>query len=173
MKKLLGALLIAISSLANAQVGCSSSDLSGVSILKCSGYVEGNLLSGNKDSLSFVQNLFAGLGYSNISTNWVEKLSDLNGTNTIDFNTTLSGTSIIGIHKGGAGDVQSTAFYVVDAGTGLDKFKYNLAGSSSATIYSLDSVSPIPEPSTPMMLATGMCIALWMSKRKQNQDKKK
>lgn len=147
--------------------GCSSADLSGITFLNCAGYNSGNLLSNSSSDLAAVKSIFSGLGFSNTSTTWSEKITNLNGSNTIDFATPLNGTSIIGIFKGAADTgVNGTAFYVVDAGTNLNAFKYNLSGSSSAALYLV--TSPIPEPSTYMLFLVGLLAVAFVANRRKN-----
>ena len=147
-------------------IGCGSGDLSGITLINCSGYTTGNLLNNSPSDVTAVKSIFSSLGFGNSPVTWTEKLNDLKGTNTIDFVTPLNGISIIGIHKGGAGSgTEGTAFYVVNAGTNLNTFKYNLSGSSDAVLYAVSS--PIPEPSSYALMIIGLCVITFIARRRK------
>jgi hypothetical protein len=136
---------------------CLNTDISPTA-LACSGFVAGNILSGNSGDVSAQQTALAGLGlawdgnFSNVS-----KISSLGGLTTANFSTAeqnpisrLYGDTWIGLHFGnGAGlGGQATAFYKFNAGlAGLQSFLLNITqGSSGAVVYKTGAASPPPPP---------------------------
>ncbi|MCV2358333.1 PEP-CTERM sorting domain-containing protein [Paucibacter sp. TC2R-5] len=149
---------------------CGANDLTGGTFLACSGYLSGNLINGSApDKLATFTALTAlgqkaGHAYGGTDI-WVEK-KDFSG-NTIDFTTPLNGLTFLGIHKGGAGEgAQGTAFYLINAGTNLDKLTYNLGGLSNAAIYKT-GVSPVPEPETYALMLAGLAAVGFVAKRRK------
>jgi hypothetical protein len=132
---------------------CSNSDIAPAA-QDCVGFDRGNLL--NSDKLEEQKAALKELGFD-----WdgvtATKLTDLAGTKTLDFSTTLVGINFIGVHFGGGTGgpgVQSTAFYRLDAGTGLTSIALNLNASSNAVLYSVASAA-VPEPATWAMFLMG------------------
>jgi|GEM_PF-995310 len=166
-----------------SSLACSASDLGLASSdgFACTNYVEGNLL--NEANSQAAATLLASLGLNDWHV--VEKI-ELGGGSAVDFSTPLFGTTWVGIHKGKAGKngVEGTAFYKFDAGTDLDSFKYLLAGSSGAVLYSTGKppvVTPpgggaagggtsnqIPEPSSLLLLAAALGAAGLTAKRRRS-----
>ena len=139
-----------------APPGCGAGDLSGVSFISCVGYSTGNAISGNAADMALAGGVLTGLGLSGTAGTWIEKIEGLNGSTTINFATPLYGITYFGIHRGGAGNGgQGTAFYKIDAGSGLDFFSYNLGGSSNAALYAVTATA-VPEPESYLMLLAGV-----------------
>lgn len=147
-----------------AATTCGSGDLSGVSFITCAGYESGNLISTSPGDLTQIKSIFTGLGFANASTTWVEKLDSFKD-NTIDFKTNINQTFILGVHKGG-GKEEGTAFYVI-SGNNVDTFKYQLPSLSNAAIYSVGTISPVPEPSTWALALAGLSAVGFVSRRRK------
>lgn len=147
---------------------CAASDLSGVSVISCVGYVSGNLISSNAGDLATVNGLLAGLGLSGTGGSWIEKLDGLNGSSVINFAAPLSGVTYLGIHRGGAGNSgQGTAFYKINAGASLDLVGYNLGGSSNAALY---QTSAVPESQAYALMLAGLVgIAGFVRRRSRSE----
>ncbi len=125
----------------------------------CTGFYAGNLTAAGGPT---VQDQIVALGLLGFAWNGtqLEKLENLNGNQLIDFTTLLTGTSYVSIHfgngQGGPGNGNSTAFYKLDGGAGLDTFRLIYRASSSAVLY---GVSPaVPEPATWGMMLLGFGI---------------
>jgi PEP-CTERM motif len=148
---------------------CGASDVSGVTFLSCSGYFEGNYISGNAGDKTFADTQLSSLGLTGTGGTWLEKIDGLGGSHTINFDAALSGIVYFGIHKGGAGEgAQSTAWYKIDVGnTPLDSFTYNLQGSSNAALYGF--TAPVPEPGTYSLMLAGLAIVAFMARRSARQ----
>lgn len=166
-KKLALALLAGIAGLAatpaEAALGipCANTDITPTAI-QCAGFVQGNAVGGSVTDPS-AATLLAQLGY-NGSTTGIELIQNLGGATTINFNTLLTGLTIIGVHYGNGdgspgnpigptqGDGDDTAFYLFDAGAGLDTFTLNYAASSNVRLYKTGGV---PEPTTWALMLLG------------------
>jgi len=165
-----------------SSLDCAASDLglAGGNGFACAGYVEGNLL--NEANSAAAAALLASLGLSDWTGQIAEKI-ELGGGSAVDFSTPLFGTTWVGIHKGKAGPngVEGTAFYKFDAGTDLNSFKYLLAGSSGAVLYSTGkpttpdggsggggSGNQVPEPSSLLLLAAALGAAGLTAKRRRS-----
>jgi PEP-CTERM motif len=137
---------------------CQNTDLIPTA-LQCTGFYAGNLTAAGGPT---VQDQIVALGLLGFTWNGtqVEKLENLNGNQLIDFTTLLTGISYVSIHfgngQGGPGNGNSTGFYKLDGGAGLDTFRTVYGASSSAVLY---SVTPaIPEPATWGMMLLGFGI---------------
>lgn len=178
----LAAMLSTASVSANAtlsSVGCSFSDLSGVTVTACSGFWNGNILSSSPANVAEIQTALTSLGVSNPTGAWLEKIDNNGGALTVDFSTLLFGPTIVGIHFGGgatpagggskifaAGTGGGTAFYLFDAGTtGVDSFGLNLTASSGVALF--QTTTPVPEPEIYAMLALGLGVIGWAARRKR------
>ncbi len=83
-------------------------------------------------------------------------------TGVINFATHLNGTTVFGIHVGGAGDKngQGTFFFQFDAGAGVDSITItnragaNNSGLSNAALF-WTGVAAVPEPGTWAMMLVG------------------
>lgn len=158
---------------------CGASDLSGGTFLACTTYVSGNLISNNSSDLAATLSALVALGqkvgtdgvthpFDGTSANWVEKLPSLSG-NTIDFSMPLNGITFLGIHKGGGGQGgQGTAFYLIDAGSNLDKLTYNLSGLSNAALYQTVT-TPVPEPETYALMLAGLAALGFLARRRASR----
>ena len=160
----LAALAAAAPAQATVGVACANTDISPTA-LNCAGFVSGNAIGGSSTSPS-AATLLATLGYTG-SLNGLETLEGLGGLTHINFNTNLVGQTIIGVHYGngqgspgrpigstGNGDGDDTAFYLFNAGSGLDTFDLNFSASSNVRLYST-GVPSVPEPSTWAMMLIG------------------
>ena len=171
MRKLTLSMLAGIAALAAAApaqatlgIACQNTDITPTAT-NCAGFVQGNAVGGSATSPS-AATLLASLGYSGSLTG-LELLENLNGSTLINFNTLLVGQTIIGVHYGngqgspgrpigstGNGDGDDTAFYLFNAGSGLDTFTLNFNASSNVRLYST-GVSAGPEPATWAMMLIG------------------
>jgi hypothetical protein len=135
---------------------CSFSDLSGVAVTQCAGFFAGNLINNSPTDIAAVKSiLYDAFGIASPSGLWLEKLSGLNGAQTINFATPLSGPTIVALHfgNGQGGPGNATAFYEFNAGANLDSFTTRYTTSSNAAIY---LTNPVPEPESYAMLLAGL-----------------
>jgi hypothetical protein len=154
---------------------CSFSDLTGVSVDACAGFVAGNLLKGNTgDTVSpEIAGILAGLGMANASSaTYIEKLPNLGGSTTVNFDTALSGVTIVGLHLGHSlpgtpGDSNATALYRFDAGANLDLFGIDPKFNSSSGV-ALFTTSPVPEPETYALLLAGLGALGFLARRRRS-----
>ena len=146
-------------------ISCSLDDIN-PGATDCSGFVLGNATGGQQTNPSAAL-LLSELGYTG-SVDGIETIENLSGITKINFNTLLVGQTIIGVHYGngagspgadlgkkGNGDGGDTAFYLFDAGTGLDTFNLNFGASSNVRLYQT-SAPAVPEPTTWMLMLIGM-----------------
>lgn len=180
LSMLAGVALLAASAPAQATLGiaCANNDISPTAI-DCSGFVAGNAIGGSATSPT-AATLLAELGYTG-SLVGLELVESLNGNHTVNFNTLLVGRTIIGVHygngqgspgrpQGARSEGDDTAFYLFDAGTGMDWFTLNFNSSSNARLYAT-GVSAVPEPASWAMMLMGfgaMGIALRRRRRSDN-----
>ena len=163
---------------------CDNTDISPTAI-SCAGFYDGNLINGSPDDQPAILAALNLLGGYTGTALWSEKLENLNGSMTIDFNTPLNGLTYIGIHFGAArGDngpgAQATAFYKFNALPGqqtftldgLDQFFITqYGGSSNAALFFTgdpDVTTAVPEPASwaMMILAAGFAGASLRRKRR-------
>lgn len=137
------------STAAEAATICSLGDITPAASA-CSGFYDGNLLSNNAGDIAAQTTALAAIGYTfNGDFNSLEKISPLNGSQTVDFATLLQGTTYVAFHFGGGrgGPGNATAFYRLDAGAGLDIINLFYNASSNAVLYSTTPAG-VPEPAT-------------------------
>ena len=146
---------------------------------KCTGWYYGNLNGGGTvggtvpaDELAAIKLLDPTIS----SLTVLAYLPSLNGATQFDFGQLLSGKTIIGLHKGAAGDWQTgrgkpgsgTAFYLWNNLSPQQKISVNLAGLSNATLYMTSSV---PEPGTWMLMIAGVGLVGWQLRRRRQTVK--
>lgn len=151
---IMAAAMIAANPAAAATV-CATTDIA-PNALDCSGFYDGNLLNGSPADITAQQTALADLGFSwDGNFNTVEKVEGLNGADTVDFDTLLTGISYVAFHFGNGqlGPGNATAFYKIDAGSGLDEIQLAYNASSNAVLYGTTGV--IPEPATWAMMIAG------------------
>lgn len=119
---------------------CGLADLS-ADVAACSGFYEGNLLNDSPSDLLSQTNALAAIGLADWDGSIVEPQLDLD-SQTVDFTTLLTGVSYVGVHWGAGSGSPSpytpggvTAFYRLDAGTGLDAFTLAFSSASGARLY--------------------------------------
>ena len=166
---------------AAAQVQCQNTDITvpGGTVLDCAGFVYGNPinsgggegipgngLSANEEQMAA---LLLELGFVyNGDSNGIEQVFS-NSNPLINFNTLLTGNTIIGVHYGnGQGspgrpagspsESDDTAFYLFNAGAGVDMFTLNFNSSSTVTLFQTGGNS-VPEPGTWAMMLLGFGAA--------------
>jgi hypothetical protein len=143
-------------------VQCANSDITPTAT-KCAGFVLGNAVGGQDTSPTNAA-LLAELGYTG-SLAGIELIENLGGATNINFNTLLVGQTIIGVHYGNGqgspgrpagsqGDGGDTAFYLFNAGAGLDTFTLNFNSSSNVRLYQT-GVAAVPEAGTWAMMLIG------------------
>ena len=171
MKKLVlagTAMLLAMPVAARAQFTgqtCNASDVFSVTVTGCYGFLNGNDNSSSPADRA-IQNaaldFLLGTGHPSATT--VEQNNYGDGTSTLNFTTTMYGTTVVGFHWGGGNSYtgNSTAFYKFDAGTAginsltLGSVPHDMSKAiSNGAIYST-GVSTVPEPSTYLLLASGL-----------------
>lgn len=143
----------------------------------CVGWYTGQIMSNNPTDRADTKAALAMLGYNwtpNTTANTLQILGSLSGS-TIDFTVgtgILSGKTIIGIHRGGAGagGTQSTAWFRWDNLKPTDKITLNLGGLSSSTLY-ITTFSQVPEPGTWMLMIAGIGLMGWQLRRRRQTVK--
>jgi len=146
---------------APALPACGPNDITAPSltVLACSGFKDGNLLSGSPADAITDKGILAALGY----TGWDGKMADaaasvsgLKGSKDINFGVALTGISIIAVHYGagngsGGPGKESTAFYVLDAAQGINQIHLAYGASSNAVLFVTGlprQIGTVPEPAT-------------------------
>lgn len=172
----------------NTNRSCAFTDLTGVSVTGCSGFWAGNVLSGNSgDQTTQNTELNALLGTSGVNY-WTTKIESESPTDG-NFNRLLVGVTAIGIHWGngapvfggspnyalaGGGNANGggTAFYVFDAGAGIDVFGFAQRvsqGQSTGIVYITGTETRVPEPSSFALVAAGLAGLGVAARRRRNQ----
>lgn len=153
---------------AHAQTICSVTDIAPTA-QACAGFYNGNLLNGSPTDVSAQTNALALLGFAwDGNFNAVDKVEGLNGSKTVDFATLLQGISYVAFHfgNGQGGPGNTTAFYRLDAGAGLDTLTLAYNASSNAVLYS-PQVTAVPEPQTYALLLAGLGIMGFIATRRR------
>jgi hypothetical protein len=144
----------------------------------CAGYYSGNLLSGS--NVTDQQNALNSIGYTGTVdwtalTNGGDILSNLNGTDTINFGQVLSGITYIGMHFGNINDSPQSGnvsvFWEFNFTTPTDHITLTDGrGSSDAVLYSTGN-SGVPEPATWAMMLVGFAgIGFAFRRRRHSPD---
>ena len=127
----------------------------------CTGFFDGNLLSGNAGDRAAQTSALSSLGFAwNGNFSQITKINSLGGKTTVDFSTADQnpltkqyGDTWVGIHFGkGAGlGSNATGFWRFNAGsTGVTSFLLTITkGSSGAVLYSTQMAPPPPPPPPP------------------------
>lgn len=167
--------------LVSSGVTCKATDVSPTAS-DCRGWYKGNLLdfgkTGPANSQSYKDQLDAIQALNSLGFTWngmtvVQNLGSISNTGgTIDFTGILSGKTVIGIHRGNAGDNSgsSTAFFLWNNLTPTDTVKLNLGGLSGANLY-LTSFSQVPEPGTWLLKIVGVGLIGWQLRRRRQTVK--
>jgi hypothetical protein len=138
---------------------------------KCAGFYSGNAVTGSITAQAL--NAFGPTKLNVSPSSVIEKIDTWNGTDSF-VNTTMYGTTVIGMHWGnyaaeGVGNV--SAFFVFDAGTtgikDVDLKAGYLQGISNVAIYSTGT-STVPEPSTYALMAAGLAGLGIVARRRRN-----
>jgi hypothetical protein len=145
-----------LSSSAFASTACSNLDIT-PNAIDCSGFYDGNILNGSPADILAQKTALADLGFVWDGSTIIQTISPLNGAMVVDFDQLLVGVSYVAMHfgngKGGPGN--ATAFYKIDAGSGIDKINLVYNASSNAVLYSTGSGGGVPEPATWAMMIAG------------------
>jgi len=163
---------------------CGSDDVTGagVTLLGCSGYISGNLISGGQNS-ALLSGVLANLPYGSSDPTGLF-LAEKSATFTADRNgpggtLTLpiplkAGVSIIGIHYGGGGNTgpgsQSTALYVLDAAQGVSQLHLKYSSFSNAGLFVTGltrHVPAAPEPGTWATMILGFGFTGYQMRRRK------
>jgi hypothetical protein len=149
------AFMFAASAQAATTVACDVTDISPAA-QACVGFSDGNLL--NNAHIQEQKDALATLGFVWDGTTILETISPLNGSHTVDFTQLLQGITYIGMHFGNApsGPGEATAFYRLDAGSGLDQITLKYGASSNAVLYFTGSGGVVPEPASWAMMIVGL-----------------
>lgn len=144
---------------------CSTSDVS-PGANACTGWWSGNI---NGQSAGVYADTLAALKLLDPTITSFTSLAyipSLNGATVIDFGKVLSGKTIIGIHRGGAGDFRpdGTAFYMWNNLATTSKITNSIPGISNATLY---FTSAVPEPGTWMLMIAGIGLMGWQLRRRR------
>lgn len=146
---------------------CGLGDLTPAA-LTCVGFFKGNLIDGSPTDITAQKTDLALLGYTWSGT-YLEKISPLGGSHTVDFTTLIKGISYVGFHFGGgtgSPGEESTAFYKIDGGAGLHEIMLKYNASSNAALYAtnvgsdgpppvIGGIGAVPEPAAWAMLVMG------------------
>lgn len=138
--------------------GCSAVTFS-VTTLSCLGFYDKNLVSEDGPKLTQALGLTSSLDAG--ASSLLEKIewAPNQDSNPIDFLTSLSGKTVIGIHFGGGNTgYNGTAFWLLDVPTGTDKITWysdTQKGISNAGLYMTQVPPAVPEPSTWALLLVG------------------
>lgn len=183
MKKILYGILAATAftaaTPAAAQVACQLTDITvpGGTVIDCSGFVLGNVVNSNPGNQAQLTSLLLELGFVyNGDSNGIEQVFS-NSNPLINFATLLTGNTIIGVHygngtgspgrpPGSGGDGDDTAFYLFNAGAGVDQFTLNFNASSTVTLF---QTSHAPEPGTWAMMLLGFGAVGYSMRRSRNK----
>ena len=172
LPKIAAVAMFAMSGMASASASlatCSLTDIyfeiPGVTVSKCFGFVEGNLINNSPADTLAVKNIlatqFAFPGQSGAPIESINVAANPSThVTTYDFNHLLTGNVIVGLHfgNGTGGPGNGTAFYQFNGGSGIDKFFTHLQASSNAGLYKLSvyTMPPVPEPETYAMMLAGL-----------------
>ena len=137
----------------------------------CTGWWKGNLNGQSAGVYNAVLEALQMLDPTIASFTSVEYLDSLSGSE-INFSTLLSGKTIIGVHKGGAGDFRpdGTAFFLWNDMPDTDKLTLQLKGLSNATLY-MTGGGAVPEPATWTLMIAGIGLAGWQLRRRRQTVK--
>ena len=149
-----------------------------VATLSCSGFFDGNLTAEDGPKLAQALNIVDDL--DPLATSLIDKIEWSNGqdANIINFDTPLSGQTLIGIHFGGGNTgYNGTAFWLLDLSDNTDTISWasNVQmGVSNAGLYltggpreNPDPQGAVPEPSTWAMMLLGFgAIGVGMRRRR-------
>lgn len=127
----------------------------------CTGWYRGNL----NGQGAFDQNVLDALKIllnDNTLTSYTSLayLPSLTGTTTINFGQALSGKTVIGVHRGGAGEFRpdGTAFFLWNDLPQISQFTDTIPGISNATLY-MTGGGAVPEPATWALMIAGIGLA--------------
>ncbi len=143
----------------------------------CLGYFSGNLNGNPTTWTSVATNLQPWNVTLSGPADSSNMLSNLSGASSFNFNKTLYGDTVIGVHYGviteGTGkdaikDNNLTAFYRFDAGTtGVFSIINKVDSISNATLYKTGMAAPVPEPETYAMLLAGLGMVGLIARRRK------
>ncbi|WP_348698517.1 PEP-CTERM sorting domain-containing protein [Duganella fentianensis] len=175
-------LVLASGTAAASNLTCSGSSIevvvAGKSVpVSCLGYFDGNL-NGNATTWSTVRSDLADWKVSVTGPAAdANMLGNISGAASFNFNKTLYGDTVIGVHYGvikeGTGkdavkDNNLTAFYRFDAGTtGVFSIINKVDSISNATLYQTSMAAPVPEPETYAMLLAGLGMVGLIARRRK------
>jgi hypothetical protein len=138
----------------------------------CTGYFDGNLLSGNQQNQSLLTTTLAGLNVA-YTGNFADytTFSNLQGlTDLSSLFGSLSGYQVIAVHYGAGarldGNNDVTAFYTFDGLKAGANLSLTVGSSSSATLFT--KTPAVPEPATWAMMLLGFG-AIGMASRRSRK----
>jgi hypothetical protein len=140
-----------------------------VATISCLGFFAGNLVTDSGPKL--VEALGYTVQLDPNADSLIEKF-DLSG-GTIDFDTDLSGPTVIGLHFGGGSTgYNGTGFWLLDVPAGTDSFTWSSTvqqGISNAGLYSTGTPGVVPEPATWAMMIAGFGLTGAAMRRRKSR----
>ena len=152
-------------------VPCANTDITPTA-LDCAGFVANNVVNDNDANEAIMAELLLELGFVYAGdSNGIEQVNG--GSGSANFVTLLTGLSIIGVHygngtgsPGGQGSGDDTAFYLLNAGAGLDIVTLNFGSASTVTLFQTGGTA-VPEPGTWAMMLLGFGAAGYAMRRRR------
>lgn len=152
---------------------CAVTDIT-VNAQDCRGFYGDQWLSGNAGDVAVQVEALSQLGFAwdGVTTVVPDNQSGLGGATLLNFAVPLTGISYIGIHYGGGAaspvpGQDTTAFYRLDAGAGLDSLTLSFGASSDIKVYS--TVPAVPEPETYALMLAGLGVVGFVARRRNRQ----
>lgn len=149
---------------------CSVTDIT-INAIDCRGFYGSQLLSGSPGDVAVQIEALGELGFTWDGSSVVSNQSGLGGATTVSFATPLVGLTYIGVHYGGGAaspfpGADTTVFYSLDAGAGIDSLMLSYGSSSDVKVYST-TVTAVPEPETYALMLAGLGVMGFIARRRK------